>query len=196
VGLVLLAFGMLGIAARAMDIRERPPVGTPTMSGGDRADATKGTPEQHVDRPPPGMVRLDGAAVRLGHFDHAGRPPECFQLTAAEDCDAALHPERVRTVNVAAFDLEIEEVTNSNFARWLRDNPTMWDRSRKEDAVIVFRDDGGTALAWGGPACSGLRIDAAGNVGVTAGDERRPVTCVSWYAATRYCAARSKRLPT
>jgi formylglycine-generating enzyme required for sulfatase activity len=85
----------------------------------------------------------------------------------------------VKSVTVAAFDVDRTPVTNAQFAAFVRGNP----RWRRDRVASVFADDG-YLLQWTGPA------DPA------AGTGRQPVTGVSWFAADAYCAARGTRLPT
>jgi sulfatase modifying factor 1 len=84
----------------------------------------------------------------------------------------------IKTVAVAAFELDREPVTNAQFARFVGANPA-WRRDR---APRVFADSG-YLLHW------------RNAVTPAAGSERQPVTRVSWFSANAYCEARGARLP-
>lgn len=82
-------------------------------------------------------------------------------------------------VPVSAFLLDRVAVTNAQFRDFVRLRPE-WRRDR---VARLFADEGYLAH-WVSPT------------EVRAGDEDRPVTAVSWFAAKAYCAARGARLPT
>lgn len=82
-------------------------------------------------------------------------------------------------VTVEPYLLDATQVTNGEFAAFVEANPE-WRRDR---APGMFRD-GGYLEHW----------DTASEPGA-AGDDR-PVTHVSWYAASAYCADQGGRLPT
>ena len=91
-------------------------------------------------------------------------------------------------VRVAAFALDREPVTRGDFLAFVRANPS-WRRG----AVRPVFAERGYLASWRGdldPSTGSAQV--AGN----AGDLRRPVTEISWYAAKAYCAAQGKRLPT
>ena len=79
---------------------------------------------------------------------------------------------------VAAFRLDITPVTNRQFADFVRQHP----RWQPGQAVSLFVEP--QYLNHWGP--NGPRPDQF----------EQPVTFVSWYAASAYCQARDKRLPT
>jgi sulfatase modifying factor 1 len=85
----------------------------------------------------------------------------------------------VKSVAVAAFDVDRTPVTNSQFAAFVQRNP----RWRRDRVARVVADDA-YLLQWSGP------------VTPAPGTARQPVTGVSWFAADAYCAARGARLPT
>ena len=76
-------------------------------------------------------------------------------------------------VDVAPFRLDATPVTNAEFAAFVAANPR-WSR---DSAPSVFRDDGYLQALATAPS-------------------KYPVTHVSWYAASAYCAAQGGRLPT
>ena len=73
----------------------------------------------------------------------------------------------VHRVRLAAFGIDIHEVTNGEYARFVA------DPAAKAEAPYH----------WGGPAPA-------------AGKDRLPVYNVTWFEAAKYCAARGGRLPT
>ena len=83
-------------------------------------------------------------------------------------------------VHVARFALDRAPVTRGDYLRFVESHPS-WRRSTVDAALA----EGGYLDSWRGD------LDAGGS-----GDLRRPVTGVSWFAASAYCAAVGKRLPT
>ncbi|MEO7711337.1 MAG: formylglycine-generating enzyme family protein [Gemmatimonadaceae bacterium] len=83
-------------------------------------------------------------------------------------------------VRVAAFALDRLPVTRAEFLEFVRRHPT-WRR----DSVGALLAERSYLAQWPGVLDAGSGRDL-----------QRPVTGVSWFAATSYCAARGKRLPT
>lgn len=83
-------------------------------------------------------------------------------------------------MHVAAFDIDVHAVTREEFLAFVRTHPE-WQRGR----VDAKRSDASYLSDWRGVLDPG---DPA--------DLHRPVTSVSWFAATAYCEAEGKRLPT
>lgn len=84
-------------------------------------------------------------------------------------------------VDVDSFYMDETAVTNEEYLKFLKDNPE-WKRS---EIPPVFTNNG-YLREWKSDLDPGYE-----NVGVN-----RPLTRVSWYAATAYCAAQGGRLPT
>jgi formylglycine-generating enzyme required for sulfatase activity len=82
--------------------------------------------------------------------------------------------------HVASFSLDREPVTRGEFLAFVRANPS-WRRS----SVAPSLSDDGYLANWRGDLDAGDAVDL-----------RRPVTAVSRYAASAYCAASGRRLPT
>jgi len=80
-------------------------------------------------------------------------------------------------IAVAAFAIDREPVTAGAFLAFVRTHPA-W---RRDVLRPVFAERGYLG-DWPAP--------------LDAGDPRRPVTAVSWFAARAYCAASGRRLPT
>jgi formylglycine-generating enzyme len=85
---------------------------------------------------------------------------------------------KTKTVQVRAFQLERRLVTNGEFAQFLRRHPK-W---RRNQVARLFADTGYLA-AWRFSAEPGGAL------------ARKPVTQVSWFAASAYCEAQGERLP-
>ena len=83
-------------------------------------------------------------------------------------------------VRVAAFALDRRPVTRAEFLAFVRLHP-VWQRG----SVRPLLAEPSYLAQWPGV------LDAG-----SGSDLRRPATGVSWFAATAYCAARGKRLPT
>jgi formylglycine-generating enzyme required for sulfatase activity len=83
-------------------------------------------------------------------------------------------------MHVAAFEMDAHAVTRGDYLAFVRAHPE-WRREK----VDAKRADASYLADWRGPLDPGDSTDA-----------RRPVTSVSWYAATAYCEAQHKRLPS
>lgn len=83
-------------------------------------------------------------------------------------------------VHVEAFDIDVHAVTRGEYLAFVRAHPE-WQRGR----VDAKRADASYLSDWRGVLDPG---DAT--------DLQRPATSVSWYAASAYCEAQGKRLPT
>jgi hypothetical protein len=139
---------------------------------------------------PPNMARFQAADVYLSVF--AALPDDCRQLPVDENCAEWRHPESVPVTHVAAFDLDRKETTNDDFSAWLNTHTNDW--SLEKDGVVTGRKNHLPLLAT--PACTDdLSILPGGRVEPRAGAAQRPVTCVTWYGAEKYCRAQGKRLP-
>ncbi|MFT7519397.1 MAG: sulfatase modifying factor 1 [Kiritimatiellia bacterium] len=83
-----------------------------------------------------------------------------------------------RSVNVPAFDLDVDPVSNGEFREFVMSSPG-WSRDR---IARIFADES-YLIHWPTPTD-------------TSGIDEQPVTRVSWFAARAYCEAKGKRLPT
>ena len=83
-----------------------------------------------------------------------------------------------RQVAVSAFFIDATEVTNAAFKRFVDDHP-QWSRSQ----LPMDRHNGDYLKSW----TAGSYPDGEADV---------PVTFVTWYAASAFCQAAGKRLPT
>jgi formylglycine-generating enzyme required for sulfatase activity len=140
------------------------------------------------------MVRFLGGPIRPGVFAAASRPPVCASLAAADDAAVLDHPEEVAEIRVEPFDLDVREVTNHEFARWLNEHAGVW--SVMSRGVLQARQAPMLPLALTSKECGGgLTLSADGRAVVGAEQASWPVVCVTWYGASEYCRARGKRLP-
>ena len=85
---------------------------------------------------------------------------------------------KVKTTRVAPFRMDRALVSNAEFARFLREHPE-WRRGNAPKLFV----DAGYLGDW----------RSAGEPGEALA--RKPVTQVSWFAASAYCEAQGKRLP-
>ena len=125
---------------------------------------------------PRGMVRVEGQSFLMGTDSSAvpaimGR----YNLTRREILAAELNQHEV---TVSDFFLDPRDVTNGEFAEFVRAQPE-WSRAQVDTAF----HNGRYLVHWDhdGPATSDLD---------------RPVTFVTWYAAVAFCDWLGKRLPT
>jgi sulfatase modifying factor 1 len=90
-----------------------------------------------------------------------------------------LPPEKnSKTTKVAAFRMDRTLVSNAEFAKFLEKSP-QWRRDR---VAKLFADEG-YLKDWRSATAPGEAL------------ARKPVTQVSWFAASAYCEARGARLP-
>ena len=109
---------------------------------------------------PDNMVRIPEGEFRMG--SNTGRPNE----------------KPVHTVYVDAFYMDIHEVTNAEYKKFIQANP-QWQKRR----INANFHDGDYLSDWNGN-------------NYPAGKEDHPVVYVSWYAAMAYAKWAGKRLPT
>ncbi len=104
-------------------------------------------------------------------------PAGDFQM-GSKDADADADEQLVRTVHVDAFYMDMHEVTNLEYKRFVLANP-QWQKGR----ISADLHDGSYLDHWEGN-------------NYPSGKANHPVTYVSWYGAMAYAAWVGKRLPT
>jgi len=132
-----------------------------------------------VAAPSDDMARIPGGAFDYG-TDSAEIPQLMLRYGVTDQRVAALFLEEVprRRVTVASFLMDRTEVTTASFARFVAENPR-W--AKTGDSARISNGDYLRPWAGGRPPA---RSDSL------------PVTFVTWFAATSYCASMGKRLPT
>jgi formylglycine-generating enzyme required for sulfatase activity len=123
------------------------------------------------------MVRIKGATFKMG--TDAARIPQLaavFKIERHPDMIAGEAPQH--TVTLSAFYIDKYEVSNAQFAEFLRTHPE-WTAARMP---AVF-NNGNYLKDW---TTDQYPPDKANH----------PVVDVSWYAAVAYCQSLGKRLPS
>ncbi|MGK3984791.1 bifunctional serine/threonine-protein kinase/formylglycine-generating enzyme family protein [Sorangium sp. So ce136] len=149
------------------------------------------------------MVRLAGGQLHMGSTP-AEIDAECQRLGARCRRDLLEREQPVREVTLSPFYLDAHETTNAEFAAWLELlGPTLKVKEDPEHGIVRYVHhpaEGDSApdilLVDLFPEHSGLLHEPGNHFAPRPGHERRPVTQVTWDAASLYCKARGKRLPT
>ena len=128
--------------------------------------------ESAADTPPPeGMV-----LIPAGQFQMGSHPTDTWH-------DAWPDEQPVHTIHLDAFYMDIYEVTNAQFKKFVDANP-QWSKDNIEHKFHRSYDYGGHYLKlWNGNDYPPGKAD-------------HPVVWVSWYAAMAYAEWAGKRLPT
>jgi formylglycine-generating enzyme required for sulfatase activity len=147
----------------------------------------------------PGMTRIEGRTLLMGIApDGVERALERCRTELAVDpkhCTAEkLAREAQRSVTVGDFFLDDTEVTNGRFAAWV-DTQLAARAAKLDSSKGIVRSDAGVELATVGTQRGGLDATETG-VRVRDGFDALPAVMVTWFGASAYCAASSKRLPT
>ena len=111
-------------------------------------------------------------AVRAAELGMVAIPDAVYRPLFRGEKDA-------KEVAVAAFQLDVRAVTNGEFLAFVREHPK-WRRSQVKR---LFADERYLSH-W------------AGDLDLGTARAEQPVTCVSWFAAKAFAAARGMRLPT
>ncbi len=132
---------------------------------------------QQRDRDLQGMVRIPASTFVMGT-----EPSKVADIAKRFNIES--HPDLINTetpahsVSLSAFYVDIYEVTNEQFARFLKQNPK-W---RPKKVPKAF-DNGNYLKDWNGTHYPETKANF-------------PVVNVTWYAAVAYCRSVEKRLPT
>ncbi len=116
---------------------------------------------------------LPALAIGAGASPYARVPGGAFR-------SALKYEDTGGRVQVAAFEMMREPVTNVQFLAFVRTHPD-WQRGRTPTVFAESR----YLQHWSGPLALGARALPM-----------QPVTQVSWFAADAYCTAQGARLPT
>lgn len=169
------------------------------------------------------MVLVSGAQFRMGTDAElaAATGNWARNMMGCKACtdDLYLRETPSRTVNVDSFYMDVDEVTNQDFAGWL------WDQRDVTESRGIIVDEpqrcpGGQntceakttheiiAVNVGDLRVIELDLDSnrlyltrgldwsQGRVKVTPGMEQKPVVNLTWGGANYYCRSKQKRLPT
>lgn len=132
--------------------------------------------QKREDNPAP-MVQIPAGTYLIGtDSSKVAEIATAFGVPDHPDLIAAETPSH--SVTLASFYLDQYEVTNEQFARFLKKNPR-WLAKR----VPKEFDNGNYLLDWNGLKYPGTKANY-------------PVVNISWYAAVAYCRSLRKRLPT
>ena len=146
---------------------------------GNSSDVSgRGVPEPYVQRQ---IVEPDGAKMVLipaGEFEMGGNIDfeSLDSVWIQEGFDIASIP--VHTVSLDAFYMDVYEVTNAQYKKFVNANPE-WQKANIEPEY----HDGDYLKNWNGN-------------NYPDGKDDHPVVFVSWYAAVAYAKSVGKRLPT
>lgn len=119
------------------------------------------------------LIVLPVAGLVAGAGDYVKLPGGAFRT-------ALKYEDQKNGVRIAPFELMRMPVTNGQFLAFVQAHP-QWRRDR---VARVFAEDRYLAH-WRAPAALTGDVQA-----------KQPVTQVSWFAASAYCAAQGARLPT
>ncbi|HMI86226.1 MAG TPA: bifunctional serine/threonine-protein kinase/formylglycine-generating enzyme family protein [Polyangiaceae bacterium] len=146
-----------------------------------KLNAPQGAPERS-------MIRLAGGPANVGRSAEE-RQEECALQGYFCRTDVVEREQPEHRVTLSPFFIDVREVTNEEFVRWLRMIPT-------DENYLQIRN----------PATQEIMVDLNsvacqigfqnGSFFVKEGHQREPVVEVSWDAARMYCESNHKRLPT
>ncbi|WP_437742214.1 bifunctional serine/threonine-protein kinase/formylglycine-generating enzyme family protein [Sorangium sp. So ce1504] len=144
------------------------------------------------------MVRLPGGQFRMGST-LAEIDAECQRLGPECRRDLLEREQPVREVTVSPFYIDAYETTNAEFAAWLDvTSPALDIKEDPEHRIqrYVHERARGYLLVDLFPEYSGILLRPERRFVPRPGHENKPVIQVTWDAASLYCKARGKRLPT
>ncbi len=165
---------------------------------------------------PPAPIPIAGMAFLAGGTFTMGQSPEavakeCEALGAACQQDLLQREQPARQVELSPFYLDVVEVTNEDFARFLNLDPRRWQvkddpkppapqenryvMDSKDVLVLDLRSVDNEEVH----GSQGIRYAPSGGRSrfeLVPGKERWPVVQVTWDGARMFCESRGKRLPT
>lgn len=161
-----------------------------SVPGGDGAPTQPAARRAGLSPRDPGMVRFAEASIRPDEVSAVQASAGCEAPDIARDCAGP----SVGTVMLQAFDLDVLEVTNGEYASWLMQHPDLWRLA--PTGVIRARKDPELSFVLISEKCGGgLIVDSAQHVVADRERSAWPVVCVTWHGASEYCRAQRKRLP-
>ena len=122
------------------------------------------------------MALIPGATFEMGV--EAGDIPKLMQKFGVRRAELFQEETPKHKITVGSFYLDRTEVTNEQFKKFVDKNPA-WQKDR----IPANYHNGKYLQQWS-------------NGNFPAGQDKYPVTFVSWYAAAAYCQTQGKRLPT
>lgn len=145
-----------------------------------------------------GMVLLQG-----GRFEMGSTPAEVE--AALLQCQAEIHTgcprdiyEREQPrheVTLSPFFMEVTEVTNARYTRWLNSRKISYKIEEQDGGVYVVDTATNARLIETDPSFAPIFLEKDRFV-VKAQSEGNPVVRVSWWGAKRFCETQGMRLPT
>lgn len=151
-----------------------------------------GTPPM---RAPVGTVFIEGGAFTMGSHEAeiATARTKCSESGIDEDTCNKIERERpAREVRLSPYFIDVDEIDNARFARWLQGLGKLRTRPDGE-AKMVFLDS--TPLVLIDERLAGIEA-AAGGFRAVPGQESTPVRYVTWHGARKFCEDHGRRLPT
>lgn len=187
----------------------------PLTDAGHRLDAAidrptvQDAPERpgDVPTPPPGAVYLPAATVEIGssreEVERArARCLEVNPRNVGNTCDETVlaREEPRHAVRVPAFFLDVAEVTNESFVRWLGLLPEVHRVRGHGEEIDAFEDRRGKLAAIWTPRHELARYSGVAQdhnrPALREGQGQYPVVLVTWIAAEAFCVDRGGHLPT
>ena len=122
------------------------------------------------------MAMIPGATYEMG--TNAAEVPMLMEKFGVKRAELFAEESPRHRVTISSFYLDRTEVTNEQFKRFV-ERHAEWQK----DKIAAELHNGKYLQDWSGSD-------------FPAGKEKYPVVFVSWYAATAFCQAHGKRLPT
>jgi len=122
------------------------------------------------------MALIPGATFEMGQ--DAADVPKLMKTFGVDRAELFQDETPRHRVTIGSFYMDRTEVTNSEFRRFIEQNPE-WQKGK----IAAALHNGKYLQQWNGNE-------------FPAGQANHPVVFVSWYAAAAYCTSQGKRLPT
>lgn len=155
---------------------------------------------------PDGMVLIPAGSFTMGSTEDEVAAAHAWCRELDPTCPESLFSRELprRSVELSPFAIDQNEVTNTQFAAWLRGQadimarvaPRHPEHQNSGPGKQLFLADVRLADLDLHPGSIGLEVDTSGRIAAVPGRESWPVVFVTWWAARDYCADQGKRLPT